>query len=55
MGRALRVREEPEAGPGYGSTLQPPRPQHRPHDVLRPGENKQQQPTVQEGQGITLH
>ena len=36
-------------------TLQPPGPQHRPHDIFRPGEDQQQQPPIQEGQGILLY
>ena len=50
MGGTPRVREEQEVGPG-----QPPGSQYRPHDVLRPGEDQQQQPAVQEGQGITFN
>ena len=37
------------------SPLQPPGPQHRPRDVLRPGEDHQQQPAVQEGRGISFN
>ena len=36
-------------------TLQPPGPQHRPHYVFRPGEDQQQHPPIQEGQGILLY
>ena len=46
MGGTPWLREEQEVGPGHRGPLQPPGSQHRPHEVLRPGEDHQQQPTV---------